>query len=173
MTGPNESFRLGGQFAQNYLSDMGGIATGAAEEDETGHWGIDGWIRMIHNLIDLQIRTAATVVQAAMAGPAWLRPTDREPLDSEEIPVAPTDYPRYFRIVKPFVRVGHQDIVIPNTAIRFVPAILGPGATKFQIDLIDNDFIGANYSGEVALVPVDSAQTPPREPETISVTVGL
>ncbi|MET0699201.1 MAG: hypothetical protein ABWY93_06005 [Mycobacterium sp.] len=174
MTGPKTSIRHGAQFTQGYLNQLGRIAEDAAKTDAAGKWGVDGWIRLIHNLIDLQIRTTTTVTQIALAGPgAWLRPIDREPWESDPITVKDFPFPQYFSIVKPFERLGRSDIRIPDTAIRFIPAILPPGETTFRIDLTDNNFVGANYVGEIALYRADSGPGARQLVQQLHVTVGL
>ncbi|CAN5303983.1 hypothetical protein BH09ACT8_BH09ACT8_24920 [soil metagenome] len=174
MSGTKVPIHQGAQFARGYYGQIGAIAEDAGRVDEAGKWGVDGWIRLIHNLIDLQIRTSATVLQAALAGPWWLQPIDREPWLSDEIAVPiPQDYPQYFTIVKPFDRIGRRDTRIPDPAITFVPAILPAGARTFKIDLTDNNFVGANYVGVITLRPMDSSKESRRKAQTFSVTVGL
>lgn len=165
--------RQAGQFVRGYVGQMGGIAEHAVSTDEAGHWGLDAWIRLIHNLIDLQIRTSATAFQAAIAGPWWLQPVDREPWLSDEIEVEDKPYPRVFTIVRSFQQLGRQDVTIPDTAITFVPNVLPANAKKFQIDLTDNNFVGANYVGKVVLRRADGSASRPPRPDPISVTVGL
>jgi hypothetical protein len=174
MSRPTTALNQSAQLMRGAAGQFARISAEAAQVDEDGHWGIDGWIRMVHNVIDLHIRTIAGVAQIALAGPGpWLQPVDREPWLSDPIPVTPTPYPRAFTIVKPFERLGHPEVRIPDTAITFVPAILQAGAESFEIDLTDNNFVGANYIGRVALRPIGTPQRASQNAVTISVTVGL
>jgi hypothetical protein len=72
---------------------LGTIVKNAADEDRAGTWGLNGWIRTIHDLIDFSVRAYAAVLQAAVSGPFWAEQPD-EPLPSEPITVGSTNYPR-------------------------------------------------------------------------------
>ena len=73
-------FRQVASLTLGVLDQIKAIVLDAAREDDAGRWGIDGWVRLIHNLLDLQMRTYANVVDIAMAGPSsWQRDADTEP----------------------------------------------------------------------------------------------
>ena len=173
MTAPR--FQLHGPVGvfRGYCDQMNVIAQDAASEDDTGRWGIDGWVRLIHNLLDLNMRTYAGAVQVALAGPSWwLQPTSTKPYppDPIEVPKPKQPYPRSVSILKPFERVGRPDIRIPLQSLRFEPAVLSPNDTAIQIILTDDGFTGANYTGTLRLRRADGGGG---ESETVTVTVGL
>lgn len=135
--------------AHHYLGQLNTIVEKAARTDERGVWGIDPWITIIHDLIDLQIRTAANGVALGLAGPWWRRPVERFHALSEEITIAAAPYERVLTVAGPFRRIGREDECIPDRAIEFEPATLRTGETTFRIKLTDADYIGANYLGTV------------------------
>jgi hypothetical protein len=153
------------------LRDFNTITENASKTDKAGDWGLDAWVRVIHELVDLQVRTTAAVVQAAISGPWWTEPLDDEPEPSEPIPVDVRDYPRTLSAATPFVRIGSPETAIPARSIGFIPEKeLPAGDTKFQVVLKDYRFVGANYKGTVRLTRADGT---PAEPEDMDVTVGL
>jgi hypothetical protein len=171
MTAPRPQLQRSGTVVRGYFDQINEIAQDAARTDDAGKWGIDGWVRLIHNLLDLQMRTYAGAVQVALAGPAWwLEPTSTKPLPPDPIKVATRSYPRAVSIVKPFERIGHPDTRIPLQALTFEPPILGPEQTSIQITLTDERFTGATYTGSFRLRRADGAG---QESETVTVTVGL
>jgi hypothetical protein len=165
-------FRRAASLTLGVLDQIKVIALDAAREDEAGRWGVDGWVRLIHNLLDLQMRTYATVVDIALAGPSWWQgdaDTDLGPSLPVRLDNAPP-YPCTISILKSFERVGRRDIVIPDHVPVFVPAVLAAGATSFQIKLTDEQYAGASYVGKVRLRRSDGAG---RDSSTVSFTVGL
>jgi len=144
------------------------IVKNAANEDKSGTWGLDGWIRTIHDLIDLSVRTYAAVLQAAMSGP-WWREQPNEPSPSDPVTVPGKDYPRSLKASK-FERVGLPAEKIPDYCIGFQPAVLPAGKTDFRIFLKDDRFIGANYTGKVILASLNDVGAKGDEKR---VTVGL
>ncbi|MGN7780550.1 hypothetical protein ACTJJE_13645 [Mycolicibacterium sp. 22603] len=155
-----------------YLGQLNTIVEQAARTDERGVWGIDPWITIIHDLIDLQIRTAANAVALGLAGPWWRRPVEPFSALSEEIIIAAAPYERVLTVAGPFRRVGRADETIPDRAIEFVPATLRAGETMFRIKLTDADYIGANYLGTVGFRQSEpggrGADRPP-----VTIEVGL
>ncbi|TQK30785.1 hypothetical protein [Arthrobacter sp. SLBN-53] len=135
--------------AHRYLGQLNTIVEKAARTDERGVWGVDPWITIIHDLIDLQIRTVANGVALGLAGPWWRRPVERFSALSEEIIIAAAPYERVLTVAGPFRRVGREGETIPERAIEFVPATLCAGETTFRIKLTDADYIGANYLATV------------------------
>jgi hypothetical protein len=124
------------------------ISKKAAEADEAGKWGMDGWIRLIHDLLDLQLRTYVTVLKTAIAGPWWL-PRPAEDPSPEVFGVPAKGDARKFKIVKSFHRLGVPGEVIDDNKIVFDPVIVQPGDTQFTISVSDDNYIGANYVGTV------------------------
>ena len=171
MTAPRPQLQKPAGVIRGYFDQINEIAQDAARTDDAGRWGIDGWVRLIHNLLDLQMRTYAGAVQVALAGPSWwLEPTSTKPLPPDPIEVARRPYPRSVSIVQPFERVGRPDIRIPLQALTFEPPILGPEQTSIQITLTDDRFTGANYTGTLRLRRADGAG---QDTEAVTVTVGL
>lgn len=171
MTAGRGQVRVAANLTRGYVDQINAIAQDAAQADNAGKWGIDGWIRLIHNLLDLQMRTWATAVDIALAGPKWWleQPsTDPGPSDPVAVPGAP--YPRTISIVEPLRRAGRPDVVIPAQVLEFVPDALPSGATSFEIRLTDERYVGASYVGRVRLRRSDGAG---RDSSTVSFTVGL
>jgi hypothetical protein len=171
MTAPRPDLQRPAGVARGYLDQLNAIAQDAAKRDDDGKWGIDGWVRLIHNLLDLNMRTYAGAVQVALAGPSWwLQPTSTKPIPPDPIDVPRQPYVRSVSIAEPLTRVGRPDIRIPLQALTFQPAILGPGETKVQIILTDDRFTGANYTGTLRLRRADGAG---QDSQAVAVTVGL
>ena len=94
MTDGKVQLRVAGNVTRGYVDQINAIAQDAAQTDNAGKWGIDGWVRLIHNLLDLQMRTCATAVDIALAGPTWWleQPsTDPGPSDPVTVPCDPDD----------------------------------------------------------------------------------
>ncbi|GAY14940.1 hypothetical protein [Mycobacterium sp. shizuoka-1] len=172
MSAPQPQLQRPASVIRGYFDQINEIAQDAARRDDAGRWGIDGWVRLIHNLLDLNMRTYAGAVQVALAGPSWwLQPTSTQPIppDPIEVPTA-KPYPRSVSIVKPFERIGRPEIRIPLQALSLQPAILAPGQTSVQIVLTDDRFTGANYTGALRLRRADGGG---QDTEMVTVTVGL
>lgn len=152
------------------MSEFTTITRTASNTDKAGDWGLDAWVRIIHELVDLQVRTGAAVLQAAMAGPWWTGEPDEHPEPSEPVTVEPKRYPRTLEAVSAFVRVGLPQTRVPASSIGFIPAELPAGATEFQVVLKDYRFVGANYQGTVRLTKTTA---PKGNPEDMPVIVGL
>src|SRR3954447_11011387 len=104
------------QMLRGYMNEVNSITENASVDDETGRWGLDPWIRIVHELVDLQLRTTAAVIQGALAGPWWLQQTSEE-LDSETVDVSPSaPFPRIVS-ASAFVRVGQQKTKIPPASL--------------------------------------------------------
>jgi hypothetical protein len=171
MSAPRPQLQRHASVVRGYFDQINEIAQDAARRDDAGKWGIDGWVRLIHNLLDLQVRTYAGAVQVALAGPSWwLQPTSTKPIPPDPIDVPKRAYPRSVSIAKPFERIGRPDIRIPLQALAFDPPVLGANETQVQIVLTDDRFTGANYTGTVRLRRTDGDG---RDSETMTVTVGL
>jgi hypothetical protein len=147
------------------------ISKKAAEADEAGKWGMDGWIRLIHDLLDLQLRTSVTVLKTAIAGPWWLPRPETEP-DPEAFPVLAKGDARKFKIVKSFQRQGVPSEVIDDAKIVFDPVILQASNTQFTISVSDDDYIGANYIGIVGFTAATAGPDAPAEDQR-QIIVGL
>jgi hypothetical protein len=157
------------QMLRGYMNEVNSITENASVDDETGRWGLDPWIRIVHELVDLQLRTTAAVIQGALAGPWWLQQTSEE-LDSETVDVSPSaPFPRIVS-ASAFVRVGQQKTKIPPASLDLEPDVLPAGATQIQIRLKDYRYIGANYKGKIML---KNANDPRAKSQTVEVTVGL
>jgi hypothetical protein len=174
MTGPKNSpkNRVGqaANMTRGYLREVKTITENASRTDKDGDWGLDAWVRIIHELVDLQVRTSAAVLQAALAGPWWTEPLDVEPEPSDPVTVEAENYPRTLQAASPFVRLGLPRMAIPAHSIGFEPEVLPARGTEFRVVLKDYRFIGANYEGTVRLTP---ATDPKAAPLDIKVTVGL
>lgn len=145
------------------------IIDNAAAEDKAGTWGVNGWIRTIHDLIDLQIRTAASYLKAAGSGPWFGAVAVGTPWPSERVYVKPESYPRRPSAAG-FSRVGLCNDTVADTLIGFRPAVLPANADHFVVFLKDECRIGSNYRGTVRLSRCDGVAG---EPTTQRVTVGL
>lgn len=171
MSAPRPQLQRPASVMRGYYDQINQIAQDAARRDDAGKWGIDGWVRLIHNLLDLNMRTYAGAIQVALAGPSWwLQATSTDPIPPAPVDVPKREYLRSVSIAKPFERIGRPDIRIPLQAITFAPPLLAPGATSVQIILTDDQFTGANYSGALRLRRADGAS---QASETVTVTVGL
>jgi hypothetical protein len=155
---------LGDQLADQLVT----IVKNAADEDRAGTWGLNGWIRTIHDLIDLSVRTSAAVLQGAVSGPFWAEQPD-EPLPSEPITVPSTTYPRTLKAAG-FERVGLPGVKLPDYCVGFQPPVLPAGKTDFRIVLRDYRFVGANYTGKVILTSLTDVGA---KSDEMPVTVGL
>jgi hypothetical protein len=150
---------------------MDGISTivdNASVDDSENRWGLDPWIRIVHDLVDLQIRTTAAMIRGAVAGPLWATPAN-ETLDPVPVPVPHANFPRLVS-ASPFKRLGQPTTIIPATSLDLEPHPLPAGATEILVLLKDYRFVGANYEGRITLT---NASDPEAEPETVEVTVGL
>ncbi|WP_319430815.1 hypothetical protein [Mycobacterium sp. RTGN5] len=170
-TPPQPQLQRPASVVRGYYDQINEIAQDAARRDDAGKWGIDGWVRLIHNLLDLNMRTYAGAVQVALAGPSWwLQPTSTKPIPPDPIDVPDRPYLRAVSVVQPFERIGRPDVRIPLQALTFEPALLAPGAKQVQIILTDDRYTGANYTGALRLRRADGAG---QDSETVTVTVGL
>ena len=155
--------------ARALLYQLNVIADAAAAEDKAGKWGLDGWIRTIHNLVDLQVRTYAALLQTSLTGSWWKKLFFGEPRPSEPILVDPEPFARDLR-ADTFRRLALPKRTIPPSLIGFRPEYLPAGATQFQMYVKDYRYVGSNYTGDVILT---SRFTTPPVSKTITVTVGL
>jgi hypothetical protein len=153
---------------RGYMDGISTIIDHASVDDRENRWGLDPWIRIVHDLVDLQVRTTAAVIQGALAGPWWATPA-HEGLDPEPVDVGSASFPRIVS-ASPFTRIGQPNTVIPAASLDLEPDILPAGATQIQILLKDYRFVGANYQGTITLT---NASDPKAKPETVEVTVGL
>jgi hypothetical protein len=166
---PSGTFQQQEDMARALLHQLNVIADAAADEDKAGKWGLDGWIRTIHNLVDLQVRTYAAILQTSLAGAWWKKLFFGEPWPSERIEVAAQPYDRDLR-AGTFTRLALPKRTIPPYLIGFRPEYLPAGATHFRIYVKDYRYIGSNYTGDVFWT--SRATTPPVS-DKIHVTVGL
>jgi hypothetical protein len=157
------------QMLRGYMNEVNTIAHKASVDDRSGRSGPDPLMRMIVELVDLQLRVTAAVVQGALAGPWWLERTSDE-LDAVPVDVAePAPYPRTVT-ASAFVRVGQPQTRIPPGSLDIEPDVLPAGATQIRFRLRDNRYVGANYEGELTL---RSVQDPTAHVQPVGVTVGL
>ena len=95
MSAPRPQLQRSASVARGHIDQINAIAQDAARRDNAGQWGIDGWVRLIHNLLDLQMRTYAGAVQVALAGPSWwVQPTSTQPIPPDPID-SRTDVPAF------------------------------------------------------------------------------
>jgi hypothetical protein len=170
MTAPKNRMGQAANMTRGCLREFKTITENASRTDKDGDWGLDAWVRIIHELVDLQVRTSAAVLQAAIAGPWWTEPSDDEPQPSDPVTVDPTSYPRTLQAASAFSRVGLPQTKIPAYSIGFDPEVLPAQATEFRVVLKDHRFIGANYTGTVRLT---NATNPTAAPVDKEVIVGL
>ncbi|CAN5607464.1 hypothetical protein BH09ACT7_BH09ACT7_56880 [soil metagenome] len=160
---------------QSLISELGTIIDDAADEDHAGTWGLDGWIRTIHNLIDLQIRTYAAVAQLSISGPAILTAANSPAADDvcEYFDVDAVNYDRRYEVIDSFKRVGKPDVVVPKDKIQFEPQVLGAGVKRFSITVEDFAYAGFNFTGSVGFCALTAPAGAPCEGPPLSITVGL
>lgn len=156
-------------FMKGYLGEIDTITQNASAMDKAGRWGLDAWIRTIHDLVDLQVRTFASVLQAGIAGPWWTTEGPDEPLAADPISVEAKPYARQLSALN-FRRTGLATTTIPSYSLSFDPPILPAGATEFRVVLKDDRFIGANYEGTVLLARTTDTRA---APDKVEVIVGL
>jgi hypothetical protein len=153
---------------RGYMEGINAIVDNASVDDRENRWGLDPWIRIVHDLVDLQIRTTAAMIQGAVAGPWWATPAN-ETLDPVPVPVPDADFPRLVS-ASPFKRLGQPTTIIPASSLELEPHLLPANATEIKILLKDYRFVGANYEGTLMFTKVnDPTVTLP----SIEVTVGL
>jgi hypothetical protein len=170
MNGPARLFAQQADMMQAMVDRVNTISKKADKEDDDGTWGVDGWIRTLHNLIDLQVRMYASFVQAAITNPLWwLEPPSGDPQPSEPITVNEQPYPRSLKVIE-LSRLGCPTEKLQPSCVGFRPEILPAGATQFQLYLKDHNYVGANYTGKVALTKMGD---PTAKPDPEPVTVGL
>lgn len=172
MSNRKKRFRQATAVPRGLMEGMTQIVRNAAQQNDAGTLGVDGWIRAGHQTVDLGMRAYAGVLQALIAGAWWGAPPSGEPEPSEPIKVTPQRYPRKVTIVKPFVRVGIPRMRIPDHAIRFEPEELPAGAEEFQVALTDSNFVGATYKATVRVSPAAAIMGAKAE-DPFEVTVGL
>jgi hypothetical protein len=170
MTAPRMRMQRTASTMRGALREFNTITENASKTDKAGEWGLDAWIRVIHELVDLQVRTSAAVLQAALSGPWWTEPVDYEPQPSDPVEVDATNYPRTLQAASPFVRIGLPKMAIPAHSIGFDPEVLPAGAEAFRVVLKDYRYVGANYRGTVRLTPASDPKAAPYDKEVI---VGL
>ena len=127
MSGPKNRMRQTANMTRGDFREVKTITENASRTDKAGDWGLDAWIRTIHELVDLQVRTSAAVLQAAIAGPWWTEPPDDDPEPSDPVTVEPQNYPRTLQAASAFVRVGLPRMTIPAYSIGFDPEVLPAG----------------------------------------------
>ena len=172
MSDRNLRFQQQTNAVRDMLGQVSAVARDWAKENDAGTWGVDGWVRTIHNLIELQVTAYAAFLNSIVTGSAWAEPA-AEPLLSEPIDVTAQSYPRTFTIVEPFVRLGLPPTQIPNHFIAFDPPVLPHGATRLQVTLNNYDFIGSNYTGTIGLCKATAPSGAPPDEVLPPVTVGL
>jgi len=170
VNGPTTLLQQQADLMQGMLDRVDKISKEAAKDDDDGTWGVDGWIRTMHNLIDLGVRMYASFLQAAIANPLWwMQPISGDPQPSEWITVNSAKYPRKLAVIE-LARVGYPNQKLAPSCVGFRPEILPPGATRFRMFLKDYNYVGANYTGKISLTNMTD---PKAKPDPEPVTVGL
>lgn len=166
MSAPNSGMQYTAHLSRQWLAGVSTAAENAATVDRAGKWGVDGWIGVIHDLVDLQIRTVASVIRTGIAGPWWLETPD-DVIPAEPVEVDPRPYPRKIVPVE-FVRWGMPDEKIPLASIS-VEDTLAANAKSFRVTLRDDRYLGSNYVAKFILENLANGSTDC----TVKVTVGL
>jgi hypothetical protein len=149
------------------------ISKKAEVTDEAGQWGMDGWIRLFHNLFDMQIRAVAVLIEQTIQGPPWLQPPNPPSDAASAKPTALKPYVRSIDIVESFRRVGKTGPPIDDADITFVPPTLPSGEDEFRIE-VPPEHMGFTYVGTIQLCQVsDASGTKPAPEPPQTVTVGL
>jgi hypothetical protein len=171
-TNPDPNLRAQEDTVRALLYGVDVIAKTAADEDKAGTWGVDGWVRTIHDLIDLQVRTYAAIIKYGAADLKELAAgTSGVPLLSEWVTVPDAkDFDRNLT-AGTFTRCWLPGQTVDASLIGFQPEYLAAGATKFRVYLKDHRFTGANYCGRVTLTARDSTSSAYHD--DLMVTVGL
>jgi hypothetical protein len=171
MSGPKNRIQRTAGVMRGAARDLKTITENASKIDKSGEWGLDAWIRTIHELVDLQVRTSAAILQSAIAGPWWIEPPDVEPEPSDPVTADESkNYPRTLQAASAFVRIGLPRMTIPAYSIGFDPEVLPANAREFRVVLKDYRFVGANYEGTVRLT---HESDPNVAPDIQKVIVGL
>lgn len=173
MTTPTNRFQAHSAVAQQLILKAAERWVEAGEQSDSAEGlGVDGRIALVHDLIDLSMTGWATLVECVIKGPGFLPGMSQatEPLPSEIIEVDSAPYPRQLQADGPFQRVGLPQDTIPVSAIGFDPPFLPAGVTQFRLVLKDYRYVGANYTGKIALTTQAVANVAPYEKV---VTVGL
>ena len=109
---------------RNYFQEFKAITEKASKTDKAGEWGLNAWVQIIHELVDLQVRTGAAVLQAAISGPWWSEPLDEEPEPSDPVEVTAANYPRTVQAAAPFTRMisvmGSRSVIVVPKFPRMV-----------------------------------------------------
>ena len=175
MTTPNDILQAHVANMQRLVEQAGSLwVTAGDKSDSAEGLGIDGRINLVHSLIDVGIKSCVACLEnlLKLGGAIKVPGEAAEPLPSAPVTVSPRPYPRQMAVSDPaFIRVGLPNIAIPKSAIAFQPSFLPAGVTEFSIVLMDNDYIGANYTGTVSLTSIPAAAN--IAPDTTVVTVGL
>jgi len=146
--------RPAAEFVRGYLGQIVAVAERASQTDKAGQWGVDGWVRVIHDLIDVQVRAYAGLVHLGMGGPPPVGAPGPE-LPPEPVPVPGSKpYPRRLD-VSALTRVGRPDVTLPRSAVQVDPE-LPAGAARFHIRLLDGHYLGHNYTGSATLTVPDT-----------------
>jgi hypothetical protein len=154
MTTPEEQLEQTMDTAQGLIDQFSAIAGDAAKKIDAGEYSLDDRVKAAHKMFELAILGGVLWTQAWISAPAlWggkLEAELPEPSDPITVPVNHTDE-RTIEVSTPFKRQGEPGVVIPKQFIKFTPAKLAPGVTKFQMCLLDSNFSGFMYEGAVKL----------------------
>lgn len=154
MTVQNTLLQQQAEMVHGILNRVDEISRNAAVQDDSGRWGLDGWIRTMHDLIDLQIRSYAMVVQAAIVGPSvWLRPPAGDPRPSEKVPLGRPTGSCTAEIVE-VTQVGRPGVAVSKSIIGVRPVVadLAPNEAHVEVYFTDDRFVGANYAVKLRLI---------------------
>jgi hypothetical protein len=153
MTTPEEQLEQNMETAQGLIDQFSSIAGDAAKKIDAGEFSLDDRVKAAHKMFELAILGGVLWTQALISAPALWGKLDAElpePCDPIDVP-ADNKNERTIEVSIPFKRQGQDDVVIPKQFIRFTPTKLAPGVAKFQMGLLDPNFSGFVYEGEVKL----------------------
>ena len=157
----------------NLLDSVKRTSQTAAATDEAGRWGVDGWIRVFHDLFDMQLRAVAMLTEATIEGPWWLLGPDREPFECDKLTALTSrGYAREISITAALRRLGTEE-TISFDELTFEPATLAPGQVEFTITATSGEKVGSNFTGELRFV--EASPKPGHDPRVQKqpITIGL
>lgn len=164
-TQPNVLFEKFSNQLRAHIKKAFQMGVDAAQRADADDFGIDDRISVAHKFVDLEVKGHAEMLKTLIAGP-WITPAPTDDSNTATVPAATS--PRNVELGRWFRRVGWDSVTIGRDKLSVTPKVLPAGATKVTITLLDLNYIGANYRGNVKLTDPKTGQV-----DLITVTVGL